>query len=39
MVKLCYAAVTDDYRLQHAQNSIRTEAMPLGEVINRLLAS
>jgi diacylglycerol kinase len=38
MVELRHAAVTVDHRLQHAQHGIGTEAVPLGQVINHLLA-
>jgi hypothetical protein len=30
--------MTVDHRLQHAQHGIGTEAVPLGQVIHRLLA-
>jgi hypothetical protein len=39
MAELRHVAVTVDHRLQHAQHGIGTEAVPLGQVINRLLAS
>jgi hypothetical protein len=37
-LELRHAAVTVDHRLQHAQHGIRTEAIPLGQVVNRLFA-
>ena len=38
VIELRHAAVTMDHGVEHVQNGGRTEAIPLGQIVDRLLA-